>query len=190
MPTVIDDPALAQPGWLTEVLRDRGVIPDGRSVVSATPSPVDGGNVARTVRLCLEYDQPVPHAPTSLVAKFPALSEPARNLAVLQGLYRREVTFYRELGSHVRMRIPRCHAARLYDADGFVLLLEDIAGGVVYDQGDGCPHDDALLAVGELALLHASHWNDHRLASMRWLNQLHGPDMRVWQALFRTSWFA
>jgi aminoglycoside/choline kinase family phosphotransferase len=190
MPTAIDDPALVQPEWLTDVLRDKDVLPAERSVVSATASPVDGGNVARTVRLCLDYDAPVAGAPTSLVAKFPAVSEPARNLAALQGFYRREVMFYQELGAHVRMRVPRCHAARLYDADGFVLVLEDIAGGVVYDQGDGCPHEDSLLAVGQLALLHASHWNDPRLSSMRWLNQLQGPDMRVWQELFRTSWFA
>ena len=117
MPTVIDDPALVRPDWLTDVLRDKGVLPVERSVVSATASPVDGGNVARTVRLCLDYDAPVAGAPTSLVAKFPAVSEPARNLAALQGFYRREVMFYRELGAHVRMRVPRCHACLLYTSD-------------------------------------------------------------------------
>jgi aminoglycoside/choline kinase family phosphotransferase len=190
MPTTIDDPVLVDPGWLTDVLRADGVLPADRRVAAATTAPVDGGNVAHTVRLSLEYDAPVPQAPASLVAKFPARSEPARNLASLQGFYRREVRFYRELASRLRMRVPRCHAARLYDGDGFVLLLEDIADGVVYDQTDGCPDDDALLAVGQLALLHASHWNDPALAAMGWLNQLHGPDLRVWEDLFRASWIS
>lgn len=188
MSALVTESAAVSTEWLTEVLHDSGTLPTERCVTSVMMSEMDGGFIAHTVRLHLDYDRPVPAAPASLIAKFPANDELSRALAELGGLYTREVLFYREFAPGLRMRTPRCYLADLNGSGGFALLLEDIADAVRHDQDKPCPMDDAMLIVNELALLHAAHWNDPDLADLSWLNHFSDERMRHWEDLLRVSW--
>jgi len=177
------------PDWLTGVLLADGTLPAGHRVTAVSVTDIDGGAIARTVRLRLSYDRPVPGAPDTLVAKSPALAEQPRALAVMAGLYTREVRFYQDFAPSLPMRVPRCHAALLaQDTGGFALLLEDIADGTQHDQDDAYPPEDVLLALRELAALHAAHWDDPKLAEADWLNRLDEASVPMWQGLFEATW--
>ena len=177
------------PDWLTDVLLADGALPAGHRVTAVTAVTMDGGAIAHTVRLRLDYDRPAPGAPETLVAKSPALAEQPRQLAVFAGLYAREVRFYQEIAPGLPMRVPRCHAALLApETGGFALVLEDIADGTQHDQDEPYPPGDVLLALRELAALHAAHWNDPDLAKADWLNRIDGQSLPMWQGLFDSAW--
>ena len=171
--TIVADPASVSPDWLTEVLRDAGALSSRQSVATVTTGELGAGRLAHTVRLELTYRGRPRKAPRSLAAKFPAADAGTRSLAQALGMYAREVRFYQQLAPLVGMRVPHCYFAGV-DAgeDSFALLLEDIVEPVVHGMVDPCPREDALLAVEQLALLHASHWNSPSLGSLGWLNQL------------------
>ncbi|MCP2168450.1 ecdysteroid 22-kinase family protein [Goodfellowiella coeruleoviolacea] len=188
MSALVTESSAVSTEWLTEVLHESGALPTERRVVAVDVSELDGGYIAHTVRLRLDYDRPVSTAPASLIAKFPANDELSRGLAQLGGLYTREVLFYQEFAATIRMRTPRCHLAELSGSGGFALVLEDVADAVVHDQDLPCPMDDALLVANELALLHAAHWNDPALADLPWLNHFSDERMRNWEDLLRVSW--
>lgn len=181
MSVFVTDPAQITPEWLSGILR--------RRVSSVAVSEVTGGFVARTVRLRIDYADPAPDAPRSLVVKFPASSELPRVLARSAGLYTREVLFYRELAPGLGMRVPRCYFGRVDDeGEEFALVLEDVDAATMHDQNEDWPGDDVLLAFRQLALLHKSHWNDSTLPSLGWLNSLSGERLAAWEGLFGAAW--
>lgn len=157
----------------------------------STVLPVHGARLSRTARVLLDYDSAVPGAPQSLVVKAPAVDPVARTVASAMGMYAREVHFYRELAPHVAIRTPRCWSSSLDPATGdFSLLIEDVANASVRGQTDGCPPEDVLPAVRELAQLHAATWDDPALIRMTWLNHLDPVDAETWQELYRGAWRA
>lgn len=188
LPLVVD-PERITPDWLSAVLHADGTLPESVRVAAIERSTMSGGAIAHTLRLRPTYDAPAPDAPTSVVAKFPAVDEQPRALATLAGLYIREVRFYQEFADDVGMRVPHCHAAYLDpENNGFALVLEDVTDATEHDQDDPYPPEDVLLALRQLALLHRSHWNSEKLAESDWLNRLDGPALPGWEGLFRASW--
>jgi aminoglycoside phosphotransferase (APT) family kinase protein len=176
---------------VTDALHAAGVLPAGRRVIGLSAANTEGGHLAQTVRLFLRYDAEAPGAPRSVIAKSPATDEQPRAVAGWLGLYEREVRFYRRLAPALDMRTPRCYLAELDPAtESFTLLLEDIADATVHDQQAGCPAGDALLAIGQLARLHAAHWNDPSLADLGWLNHMTPKQLGEWHELFRHAWRA
>ena len=128
------------------------------------PIGVGVGLVCDLVRVRVEHDGA---APTSFIAKFPSTSEENRFVALVLNMYGRETRFYRELARDTPLSAPRCHAVdHDPDADEFVLLLEDLDGARIVDQIEGIGRADAELAVDQLAMLHASWWNDPALESV------------------------
>lgn len=128
------------------------------------PIGVGVGLVCDLVRVRVEHDG---DAPKSFVAKFPSTSEENRFVALVLNMYGRETRFYREFASATPLSAPCCHAVdHDPEADEFVLLLEDLAGIRVVDQIEGIGRADAELAVDQLAMLHASWWNDPALESV------------------------
>jgi aminoglycoside/choline kinase family phosphotransferase len=158
-------------------------------VTSVSAAAVTGGYLASTVRLFPRYDGEAPGAPRSLVVKSPAVAEQPRAVAGWLGLYEREVRFYQELAPALDVRTPRClHAELDAAAESFLLVLEDIGDATVHDQDSGCPAPDALLALGQVARLHAAHWNDAALAELGWLNHMTPAAIETWQEMFRHAW--
>lgn len=175
---------------LTNALRATGALSPGRRVAEVHAAPMEGGYLAHTQRLVLRYDGELPEAaPRTLVAKSPAADEQALAVATWLGLYARELGFYRELAPHLDVRTPHCYGATHDPSTGdFLLLLEDVAPATVHDQAAACPTGDALLAIDQLARLHAAHWNDPRLAELDWLNHLDAEQITTWHQLYTYAW--
>jgi hypothetical protein len=171
-PAIPTTPDELTPSWITEALREGGLLGDA-TVVSA-PCEVLGqgaGFIGQIARITLTYDRTVEGAPATMIAKMPALDPGARQLAGLYGLYEREYRFYRELADEVTFRTPRCYYS---DGDAenvrYVLLLEDLsASGRAGDQVSGCNAEEARIALSHLALHHARWWQHPRLAQIPWL---------------------
>jgi hypothetical protein len=158
------------PSWLSALL-GRGGVPDV-AVEGFAAESIGTGQVGENVRLALEYARKNESAPASLVVKLPSRNEVSRATAVAQGIYAREVRFYAEIADTVAIRTPRCwHADVSADGARFVLVFEDMAPAVPGDQLRGGSIDQAALALGEAARLHAPRWNDPSLAKLDWLSR-------------------
>ncbi len=174
-PRLVSDPAKADSGWLTEVLQYAGVLAD--AVVSQVERQRIGtGLVGQNVAFSLTYDNPAPDAPASVVGKFPSPEPESRAAAKAFRTYEREVRFYQEIAETVDIRIPACYLADIdLDTGDYVLLLEDLRPAVQGDQLAGCGLDEAMLAMDQLAGLHAPRWGDPTLANIEWLGQYSDP---------------
>jgi hypothetical protein len=172
IPTTFDE---ITPEWLTDALRASGDLPPTASVASRGVERLGEGVgfVGQIGRLRLTYDGDVGVAPASVIAKLPSAEEGARAIANLYGLYEREVRFYEHLGENVGMRTARCYWAGGDNESGqYGLLLEDLgATGELGDQLGGCEEEEALLAIRELASMHAEWWSSPKLdAFAEWMH--------------------
>jgi hypothetical protein len=170
-PRRVSDPAKADAPWFTEVLQHTGVL--GHAVVTQVGRQRIGtGQIGQNVAFSLTYDRPAPEAPPSVVGKFPSPEPHGRAAAKTFRLYEREVRFYQEIAETVDIRVPVCYLADIdLDTGDFVLLFEDLRPAVQGDQLGGCSLDEAMLAIDELAALHAPRWGDPTLANIEWLGQ-------------------
>jgi hypothetical protein len=162
---------MADGRWFTEVLRYAGALGDA-VVTRVERQRVGTGLIGQNVAFSLTYDRPAPDAPASVVGKFPSPEPQSRATAKALRLFEREVGFYQEIAGTVDIRIPACYLADIdLDTCDFVLLLEDLRPAVQGDQLAGCSLDEAMLAMDELAGLHAPRWGDPTLANIEWLGQ-------------------
>jgi aminoglycoside/choline kinase family phosphotransferase len=176
IPASFDD---VTPQWLTDALHAAGHLPHGARVASFDGERVGEGVgfVGEIRRLNLRYTGDAGTAPASLIAKLPSPLEGSRAIANLYGLYEREVRFYAALGSEVGIGTPKCYlAAGDAESGRYALLLEDLGtSGRIGDQLAGCSEAEALLAVRELAGMHATWWSSPRLETFNWMHL--GADM-------------
>jgi hypothetical protein len=157
--------------WLTAALREGKHIQASKVTSFTTEIVGQGvGFVGLLARVLLEYDRPEPGAPSSLVGKFPSPSEASRAIAILFGLYEREVLFYRDLQPDVPMASPSCYYAAMdKEAGRYLILLEDLDQGTFGDQVAGCTVEQAKLVLKELAKLHAAWWENPKLDELSYL---------------------
>ena len=162
-------PDAADAEWLTAVLRDARVLPDGR-VTEVWRETIGNGLLGDSVKLTPRYDRPVGNAPRTLVAKFAAADPTSRETGAKFNLYRNELNFYREIARTVEIRTPRIFFAEIDpDTSDFTLLMEDLSPARVGDELRGCSVEDCALALRELARLHGPRWGDPDLKSIGWL---------------------
>jgi hypothetical protein len=160
------------PEWLTDVLRQDGVI-DSCCVAEVSIEPAGLGQVADCFRCRLRYDDAGPRAPASVIVKLPAQDPTSRESGVGQALYSREVRFYTELAGEVGITTPRCLHADIDAGSGlFALVLDDLAPARETDQLSGLSPDDACTALLEAAAMHAARWGDPRQRGLGWLQDL------------------
>ncbi|WP_345725662.1 phosphotransferase family protein [Qipengyuania proteolytica] len=143
--------------WLGEVLSAR--------VDSVRWEPIGTGQVGDSVRFHLEGAG----VPATLAGKFAAEDQTSRGTAVMFGLYRKEVEFYRQAAPRLDVRVPRVHFAGL-GADGgeFILLFEDMGPARQGDQIRGCGVEDARAAMRQAAAIHAPSWGVGELVEAPW----------------------
>jgi hypothetical protein len=154
--------------WCTAALAEHV---GGAQVTGCVTSPVGTGQVSDTLRLALTYDPPDAGPPT-LVAKVTAASPASRAAALFARTYEVEAAFYRELAPELPVRTPLCYLAAHAPADNtYTVVLEDLAPARQGDQLSGCDLDEAMLALDEMALLHAPRWGDPGLADLPWLHR-------------------
>ncbi len=159
------------PEWLTKALKQNGAIKNATVISFETKTVGAGaGFMGQLGHVKLQYDQPEPGAPQSLVAKFPAAAPENREVAMFFRFYEREVRFYEQIADQVELRTPRCYFGAFDPATGdYILLLEDLAPAKVGDQLAGCTSEQAELCVRELAKFHAAWWNSPQLDTFDWM---------------------
>jgi aminoglycoside phosphotransferase (APT) family kinase protein len=122
------------------------------------------------------------------VLKAPTEDRGNRAIAHRFGYYQREAGAYRDL-LDTTGRWPVCHG--ITDTDGGpVLLLEDLHERTAGDQLHGATTTEAFAAAELAADLHATFWNDPRLAVCAWLPGPNDPVLAVYDQLFRMTWDA
>lgn len=190
--TIPETSAAIDAAWLDQALRTGGRIPDG-TVVGARPEPVAEavGLMGEITRFWLDWDEPGPGRPSSVIAKLPSALAENRELAYAMGYYEFEHRFYTELAGGCAMRTPSTWYSGADAATGrYALLIEDLVDHERIDQMDGAPPERAAAVVDSLAALHAQWWASPRLADHRWLPDGLGDDVRVYGDLCRGSWSA
>ncbi len=164
-----DGPEELSPCWLTDALRESGVITDATvESVRVDPASVRKGNLGRLDRIVLEYDHVEPGAPMSIITKFhPSEIELRKFVAEAN---RTEVRFYEEVAPNLQMHTPRRYFSAFDEDSGkSLLLLEDLGRYRVVDEIPGCTVDEAELITDRLASLHAEWWDSPRLHQLDWL---------------------
>jgi hypothetical protein len=157
--------------WLTEALRNRGVIREAAvTSVEQTIIGAGAGFMGQLAHTTLTYDKPEPGAPKTLVAKLPASHPENRGVAMFFRFYEREVNFYDQIADKVALHTPQRYHSAFDPASGdYVLLLEDLAPAVVGDQLAGCTIEKAKLAIADLAKFHATWWNKPEIDTLDWM---------------------
>lgn len=157
--------------WLTDVLRDQGLLAAGSRVAAVRRTPVGTGQMADTVRFSLDHDPPGA-GPPSVVGKFASQDEQSLSTGRIMRAYEVEVRFYTEVAPKVGTRLPRLLFAALDPVDSwFTLLLEDLDDATQGDEIAGCDRTVAAAALDQLAALHAPCWEDPDLARHSWIDR-------------------
>ena len=147
---------------------------------------VGSGFSGRIARLRLEWDQDAAAAPRSLIAKFPSDDPTVRQF--MRPLFASEVEFYRQVAPVAGVAAPHCYYATPDSerTDG-LLLLEDLARCTFRDDVGGCSSTEALIAVTELARLHATWWDHPQVGTWAWVSgHMHDPEAE--RAFFAQIW--
>jgi aminoglycoside phosphotransferase (APT) family kinase protein len=146
--------------WFTELLRDNGRLDDATTVAAVDVQRFGTAEsmMSSLHRVALTFDGPT-DAPASLIVKLASESDEQRFIATVFKFYEREIRFYNEIASAVKVSMPDCLLARINTEDhSFVLVLEQVTGRRQVDQIEGLSFDDARLALVNLADLHAPNW--------------------------------
>ncbi|MXW26887.1 MAG: phosphotransferase [Dehalococcoidia bacterium] len=175
------------PEWVTAALRSNGTLGDGSvTAVEATPVGEGAGFLGSLARLTLTYEGTGADAPATVVAKFPALVEVNRGLAVQYQVYQREARFFNEIKSTITaMPTPEAYYADVEEATGNgVILLEDLDGKLrVGDQLAGASAREAEQLMTQIADLHATWWGRAEEDTISWVPAFDGP---VWAMTAQT----
>lgn len=170
-PAIVDDPAAVTAHWLNTVLAHAG---HDVTITSIHRESVGTGQMAHNERYRFTFDGDAGDAPASVVVKFPSPVEESRAAGGAGG-YRNEVRFYTDLAADLSIVVPDClHGAVSDDSMSFTLVLEDLAPARQGDQIAGASDEQILLAVENLAGLHAPRWGDTSLADIEWLQSSGG----------------
>jgi hypothetical protein len=148
--------------WLSQVL--------GAQVAGFEAERIGTGQMSNSYRVTPAYADGA--GPASVVVKLAAEDATSRATGVSLGIYEHEVRFYRELAPRIGGPLAGCLATAFDEQEGwFTLVLEDVAPARQGDQIAGCSVDEARLAMGQLARLHAPVFADPRLDATEWLNR-------------------
>ena len=178
------------PAWLTQVLREDGLLGEGVVIsFSAEPLAVGVGFMSALRRLTLECEGAPEGMPCTLIAKLPPLDPGARTIDEAFNFYEKEVGFYQQMAPTTPMRAPRAyHSAFDPKSRDFVLLLEDLAPSVIGDQVVGLDFAEATQAVDALARLHARWWGDPKLDELDWLLAINSPEFKRLGGICAQCW--
>jgi hypothetical protein len=186
-PSLVADPELVTPEWLTEVLHSAGAIDADTKVSSFEMSFIGTGQVGANVRYMLAYDGLGPMGPTTVVCKFSSRDPQSAAAGVSTRTYETEVAFYRDLAHTVGVSRPHCYFAEVESGTAdVVVVMEDLAPAEQGDQIAGCTVEQAMLAVDEAAKLHGPRWGDPSLEDLAWLDR--GRISEGMGAMFGTVW--
>jgi hypothetical protein len=182
-------PEQVTPVWLTEVLRRSGVLDENTSVIEAELS--DPGREASYAgyvsRISLTFSSSVDCLPHTMILKLPAPERLIRRL--FRSIYRNETLFYREIAESSAIPVPKCYVALINRSrTRSLLLLEDLtAFARPGDHDSGCTDQQAEVALGRLAGLHADWWEHPALDEIPWLSRYRVDSRKNW-LIYAGAW--
>jgi hypothetical protein len=174
-------------GWLTDALRAGGVIDAATTVTDVATEPMAAGVgfMGEVARLRPTYAGG--SGPATVIAKIPTQNPAVREMMGPARVFEREARFYLELADQLGMVARAHHVAADFDADDYVLLLEDLGHLRVGDQEAGASLDEAASALVALARLHARFWRSPRLASLDWMPMVNAEGMKIGREVYHAS---
>ncbi len=188
MPRLVSTPESIDEEWLSEALREVGLLPTGH-VSSVRRTAIGHGKMGDNVRYELTYDGAAADLPRSFVAKLPATDPVARTSSAVQGSYWREVSFYREVAPTAAIRTPKAYVALVDDnRSDYVILMEDMAPAETGDQIAGCSPAVAELALREAAKLHGPLCESEQIRDAEWVVPSSEEGAALGQAMLSGMW--
>ena len=161
------------PEWMNSVLAEGDYL-GGARVTNVTVTEIGAGRgfIGQTLRVAIDYDQPAPGAPASLVAKLPTAFDYDPTYAqIIALLYTNEIQFYRDLAADCPIRVPISYWHGMNPEQGrYCLLLEDMGSLSMRDQLTSCDDDTARMVVRSLADIHARWWENPELKQKEWIS--------------------
>ncbi len=146
------------------------------ATLSAFESEIIGvgeGFMGQLARLSLSFNERVPNAPKTIIAKFASPKKETREMAAEQKLYQREIGFYTDIGDAAGVPLAKCYySTYIEESNHFVLLLEDLAPGEPSDQVLGTDRETSREVIEHFARLHAKWWNSKELENYEWAKWL------------------
>jgi hypothetical protein len=159
-------------GWLDEILHDADAAKD--SHVVGVESKVIGegiGYLSSVARVKLTYDDPKAierGAPASVVVKIEPECEDFRRMGQEFHAFEREIRFYREIASRVKIRLPKIYFTIAQSPD-FAIVMEDLGYCTAGDQLAGMHERQVLVAARLMGELQAQFWNNQAIAELSWM---------------------
>jgi hypothetical protein len=161
VPPLIRGPQEIDSQWLCDALGR-----DGLELLSR--EEIGTGQMSQNHRLTFTGDG----GEESVVVKLASDDEMSRATGVGMGAYMREVAFYRNLAGRIGGPLAECHLAEYDPGEGwFTIVLEDVRDASQGDQIAGCGVEQARVAMGALARLHAPVMGDLAVGASDFLNQ-------------------
>jgi hypothetical protein len=180
--------------WLTQALRSGGVLVD-QSVTGFNVDPISAARsrMSSLARITMEYDRYSQELPASMFAKFVSRLPANRERVEQRNLFQTEISLYENLGDAIPMNMPRMYFGGTEGRSGAaVLLLEDIKG---FSKSEpplteewSVTRTEALLALQELAKMHAKWWEDPTLYEHDWLVPVDSDRLRSSYHSYKGSW--
>lgn len=175
------------PGFLGDIFMAHGLLGVGQRIKAVVPARLGGsGLVGRLQRYEVQYHNLPEGCPRSIIVKqtSPDLPEGAAMAAT-------EARFYQsEIHSEAGIRVPKIYFCTADDADRTLIILEDLGDDGFTSQLDGCTSQQAVVALSEVALLHARWWGAERYAN--WLRPPASSDITAfsyrWLRAYQGSW--
>jgi hypothetical protein len=158
--------------WLDEILQQAKAI-DQAHVVSVESTTIGEGigYLSSVARVKLTYDNASAiknGAPASVVVKIEPEREEFRRMGQEFHAFEREIRFYREVASRVKIRLPRIFYTVAQSPD-FAIVMEDLGYCTAGDQLAGMHERQVLVAARLMGQLQAQFWNNGTLAELSWM---------------------
>ncbi len=163
------DPAQVDAAWLAWHLREAGLLQEITiQSVRCEPFGESVGFLSRMAKLVPTYSSQHPELPQSLVLKMETQHPNFRAVADRLRAFDREVGFYQNMASQTPTRLPKMYAGNAEGGGGW-LLMEDLSHLKPGDQVHGLSNSQVETALGHIAAVHATFWENPQLQNFAWL---------------------
>ncbi|MEY3033459.1 MAG: hypothetical protein RLZ86_81 [Actinomycetota bacterium] len=175
------------PSWLTDRLRSSGTIDSSTEVTSIERDAMGPGVgfMGEVGRITVSYSGG--SGPSTMICKIPTQDASIRALLGPARVFEREARFYSDIAPTLDV-VPTAYAvAADFDADDFVLLLQDLGGLRVGDQTEGANEVDAHAVMRATARMHARYWRNAELDAIEWMPMANSEGMKIGREVYQAS---
>lgn len=167
-----ESPLEITPGWMNYAFGEAGICGPGaiKDVRVEPLGPHVKGLLSTMCRVWISYETEEPELPSSVVVKFPSVSEVNKNFGNHFHAYERELRFYRELAERSPVRTLKCYFNVMDTENGvYILVLEDAGSWKAGDQLNGLTFNQTMSAVNAISKFHGYWWGSAELENLTWM---------------------